>query len=254
MMNEDVANLLKKISDFRLGLNKQDWQDDKVYTNQNNPNQGYTYLSEKKLKDNIKAPLLEAGLEWRIVFDDVQVLEPVGSMRCHYSVRATMKLIDIDTGCSQDYVAYGEAADSGDKGLRKAETSALKAIMDNNFHISDGGFDCDREETRGFVTKAERGVIVESMQDNLVDPPKQEPPKQETKAESVPVQQTIVEDTPVRNISPLQEKAIARILENFEKAVDKGERTEDEYSICRFDANNVHTPAEASTFLKTWKV
>lgn len=253
MTQDEVLNLLKKVSDFRTRLNKQDWMDDKVFTNQNNPSNNYTYLSEKKLKDNIKKPLLEAGLEWVLDFSDVEVLEAVGSMRCHYMVKATLKLIDIDSGYSQEYVAYGEAADTGDKGLRKAETSALKAIMDNNFHISDGGFDPDNgeESSNKFVSKAEREVIVESMQDNLVSA---EPPKSEPEHHTEPVQQALNVEETTRNISPLQEKAIAKLIENFEKAVDKGERTEDEFTLCRADYDNIRTTADASAFLKTWKV
>ena len=256
--NEVVA-LFHKISEFRKKINALDWDDDQVFHNQNNPKGDYTYLSEKKLKNNIKGVLPEVGLEWTLDYSNVQILEAVGSMRCHFMVQGIMRLIDIDTGYSQSYTAFGEAADSGDKALRKAQTSALKAIMDNNFHISDKAVESDGEQHEGiYVSPKDRETIIESMQDKLVEPvtpaepsqPVQEPPKSE-----IPTQtQYEVEEPVTRSISPLQEKAISKLLENFEKAVDRGDRTEQEFDQCRFDANNIRTASDAAAFLKTWKV
>lgn len=260
-MNEEtneVVALFHKISEFRKKINALDWNDDKVFVNQNNPQNTYTYLSELKLKNNIKGVLPEVGLEWTLDYSDVQVLDAVGSMRCHFMVRGVMRLIDIDTGYSQSYTAFGEAADSGDKALRKAQTSALKSIMDNNFHISDRAVEPDGEQHAGFTSPQERETIIESMQDKLVEPnkpaeapqPAQEPPKSE-----IPTQtQFEVEEPVTRSISPLQEKAISKLLENFEKAVDRGDRTEQEFDQCRYDANNIRTASDAAAFLKTWKV
>lgn len=256
--NEVVA-LFHKISEFRKKINALNWDDDQVYHNQNNPQNDYTYLSERKLKNNIKGVLPEVGLEWTLDYSDVKVLDAVGSMRCHYMLQGVMRLIDIDTGLSQSYTAYGEAADSGDKALRKAQTSALKSIMDNNFHISDKAVESDGEHAAVvFLDPKEREAIVESMQDKLVEPAKpampsqtaQEPPKAETPTQT----QFEVEEPVTRSISPLQEKAIGVLLQNFEKAVDRGDRTEAEFDQCRFDANNIRTASDAAAFLKTWKV
>ena len=125
-----------KLAKFRALLNAMDWSPDGINTHQN-----YRFLSESKMKGQIGPALVEAGLEWRATYSDVKMLDAVGSMRTHILLTLTVELFD-DTG-SETYVAYGTAADSGDKAMSKAQTNALKNIIANNWLVS--SFDAETE-------------------------------------------------------------------------------------------------------------
>ena len=125
-----------KLAKFRALLNAMDWSPDGINTHQN-----YRFLSESKMKGQIGPALVEAGLEWRATYSDVKMLDAVGSMRTHILLTLTVELFD-DTG-SETYVAYGTAADSGDKAMSKAQTNALKNVIANNWLVS--SFDAETE-------------------------------------------------------------------------------------------------------------
>ena len=125
-----------KLAKFRALLNAMDWSPDGI-----NTHQGYKFLSESKMKGQIGPALVEAGLEWRATYSDVKMLDAVGSMRTHILLTLTVELFD-DTG-SETYVAYGTAADSGDKAMSKAQTNALKNVIANNWLVS--SFDAETE-------------------------------------------------------------------------------------------------------------
>lgn len=125
-----------KLAKFRALLNAMDWSPDGINTHQN-----YRFLSESKMKGQIGPALVEAGLEWRATYSDVKMLDAVGSMRTHILLTLTVELFD-ETG-SETYVAYGTAADSGDKAMSKAQTNALKNVIANNWLVS--SFDAETE-------------------------------------------------------------------------------------------------------------
>lgn len=129
-----------KLSAFRKLLNEQDWTPDGT-----NTNQGYMYLTNKKIKANFSKCLVQAGLEWRITFPSWRAGEPIGSMKNHYYVDTEAVIYDIeDPDCSVEYFAVGEAADSGDKAYKKACTAGLVTILSNNFLFSE--LDSEGEE------------------------------------------------------------------------------------------------------------
>ena len=125
-----------KLAKFRALLNAMDWSPDGI-----NTHQGYKFLSESKMKGQIGPALVEAGLEWRATYSDVKMLDAVGSMRTHILLTLTVELFD-ESG-SETYVAYGTAADSGDKAMSKAQTNALKNVIANNWLVS--SFDAETE-------------------------------------------------------------------------------------------------------------
>ena len=134
------ADFYTKLSKFVDILTKQDWTPDG-----NNDKQGYGFVSHKKMKRNVAKAISDSGLIWDISFENVTIGEPIGTMKQHYTVKAVAHIRDI---CNPDrcmtYQAYGEAADSGDKALAKAQTSGFKAIINNNFFIAD--IDAEGEE------------------------------------------------------------------------------------------------------------
>ena len=178
-------NLFQKISAFRADLTKANWQPDKK-----NPAQGYEYVSEAKFKGNISPLLVKNGLESKISYDEYQVLEGVKSMSQHFKVRATLSLIDVETGESTDYVGYGEAADTGDKGTVKAQTSAFKALFANNFMVSAYESENDKEPVVGskYVPEIVKIAAKEKLEGAKFTPKEapKEVPKSETPAQSAP--------------------------------------------------------------------
>lgn len=134
------ADFFKKLSKFQETLSSQDWSPDG-----RNEKQGYAFVSHKKMKRNVSKALLDAGLVWQISFGDVVIGEPIGTMKQHFTVKATARISDMDDpNAFCEYHAFGEAADSGDKALSKAQTSGFKAIINNNFFIAD--IEADAEE------------------------------------------------------------------------------------------------------------
>lgn len=269
-MSDEICNrarLLRKVSEFRKLLNASDLDDDAVFSNPRNPNQGYTYLSERKLKNAVKVLPPKVGLEAVLTFSDLTERGSIGGMTCHFTVTGTLTFLDIDTGEYISYVAFGEAGDAGDKAVRKAQTSALKSIFDNSFFVSDRVTEDDASD--GGVSRAEaREEAIESLQDKAVDAP--EPPQKATNDQAeapAPVEAPKPQDAPKetvqerldvgepkpRNISPLQEKAIQRVLEAFTTAVSKGEKTVEDYNVIKTEADNIETASDAASFLKKWR-
>ena len=122
-----------KLSKFVEILSKQDWTPD-GYTDK----QDYSFISHKKMKNNVSKAITEAKLVWNISYSDYQVCEPIGAMKQHYLLKAIATIRDCeDPDAYETYQAFGEAADSGDKAMAKAQTSGFKAIINNNFFISD---------------------------------------------------------------------------------------------------------------------
>lgn len=135
------ADFYMKLSKFQEIISKQDWSPDG-----HNDKQDYDFVSHRKMKKNVGAAAIEAGLVWKITYDGLTIQEPIGMMKQHYIIVATGSLTDRDQPeFSIEYKAFGEAADSGDKALSKAQTSGFKAILNNNFFIAD--IDADGEET-----------------------------------------------------------------------------------------------------------
>ena len=127
------ADFYTKLSKFQEILSSQDWTPDGL-----NDKQGYAFVSHKKIKRNVSKAILEAGLTWQISYSGLTIGDPIGTMKQHYVIEATARITN-NANPSEfvEYHAYGEAADSGDKALSKAQTSGFKAIINNNFFIAD---------------------------------------------------------------------------------------------------------------------
>ena len=132
-MTDERLSLHQKVGRFVQVLTSQDWTPDGY-----NKLQDYYFVSHKKMKKNVSKAAGETGLVWSIDYDDLTVRDPIGAMKQHYTVKATARLTDADDGSQYvEYHGYGEAGDSGDKALAKAQTSGFKAIINNNFFVAD---------------------------------------------------------------------------------------------------------------------
>lgn len=129
---DDILSFERKLSKLREVLNSMDWTPDGT-----NVKQGYKYLTHTKIKGNMSRALVASRLEWEMQYSDLQFRPEVGAMSQHYILQATATIFDIDNPeKSRRYTAFGEAADSGDKGTAKAQTNAFKNILANNFMLS----------------------------------------------------------------------------------------------------------------------
>lgn len=150
-----------KLSKFRGILNSQDWSLDGF-----NEKQNYHFLSHRKMKSNVSKALVEAGLEWRVDFSDWSKEQEIGMMKQHYIIKAVAVITDIDN--PDDYVemvAFGEASDSGDKGMTKAQTSAFKALIANNLMVSEMDEEGEEVESTNDAIKGEARSNYEAKQE-----------------------------------------------------------------------------------------
>lgn len=138
-MSEDKKSFAERYMAFRKEVSQMDWEADGT-----NTNQGYTYLSEHKIKGQLAPALVKHDLGLKTDYDDLRILEPVGSMKQHYIVRVTVTIFEVVDGQPDGdcfgkqicFTAYGEGADSGDKAISKTHTNALKNAIANNLLLS----------------------------------------------------------------------------------------------------------------------
>lgn len=148
-----VSGLYSKINALRSDILLQDWSDDKMF---NGGSTVYEYLSADKVKRTLAPLFSKFGLEVEIEFTDLEFREPVGKMTQHWTIKLIATIIDIDTGESTTSKVYGEAGDTGDKGINKAQTCAIKQWVFAKFLIADGidpDADVSGDETRGSFSR-----------------------------------------------------------------------------------------------------
>lgn len=149
----------KKLSLLRSTINEMDWSPDGVNVSQN-----YKFLSNKKMKGNVSAALAKVGLEWRIQFSELQILPSIGErMGQHYMIKAIATIFDADNPNDlTEWIAYGEAADTADKGIAKAQTNAFKSLIANNLMVSeyDADIESDMESTSSFAAEGMSGYDI----------------------------------------------------------------------------------------------
>lgn len=127
--------LYEKINALRGDVIRLDWTKD-GYASFGKTS--YKYLPTDKIKANLAPYFHKRGLEIQIKFYGLQFLPAVGNMTQHVVLILDATIIDIDSGESLTDTVYGEAADSGDKAIGKAQTYAIKSWASNKFLIADG--------------------------------------------------------------------------------------------------------------------
>lgn len=138
-MENKSKTFMEKLNAFRRSVNAMDWSPDGV-----NPNQNYKFLSNQKMKGNVGKALADNGLEWSVSYTDLQIMPAIGDrMGQHYIIKATATIMDTTSDEGVEWVAYGEAADTGDKAISKAQTNAFKNLIANNLMVSE--YDAETE-------------------------------------------------------------------------------------------------------------
>lgn len=198
---DDILSFERKLSKLREVLNKMDWEPDGT-----NVKQGYKYLTHTKIKGNMSNALVQSRLEWDIQYGELQYRPEIGNMSQHYIIEAKATVFDIDNPEKfRTYTAYGEAADSGDKAMAKAQTNAFKNILSNVFMLS---LYTPSEE---YAMEVQDAVMMEGGS------------KYKAKKESAKA--TILAKNPVKTEEPKQEVKATEDKPSEEKAVKEDVKT-----------------------------
>lgn len=274
--------LLQKISELRKEVLLKDWSDDKIFSM--NGKSGYQYLSADKVKKTLAPLFSKHGIELKIRFSELECRNAIGNMSQHWTIRLDVSLVDVDSGDMCTSTVYGEAGDSGDKGVSKAQTCAIKQWVFSEFFIADG-IDPDAvgsmTDVGGFYKKSPEDkeevvskVLAQSMKPTPKEEPKAEPVKEEPKAEPevkpaekprgnapAPKEEPPApkEETPAPKAGGFkptgpQAKAIARIEAVWEERAKAGQVSVEEYNAMSMARATMASAADAVSFIKTYKV
>jgi hypothetical protein len=136
--------LAAKLMKLREVMNSFAWEKDGK-----NRHQSYEYITEKQYKNNFKAALAAAGLDFKSSMLEYQFIPAISDKMNMMIAKFEFKIIDRETGEEEVYPAFGTGADMGDKGLYKAYTGAIKYFLANNFLVAEGNDpESDEEEMR----------------------------------------------------------------------------------------------------------
>ena len=237
--DEVMASLLKKKSAIRKEVHGMNWDKDKAMVF-NNKKQ-YDYLSFEKICKQI-APLFEAhGLEFTASDIELSAEAPVGNMVQHWVVKTEFTLWDVDTGASQSACSYGEAADSGDKGINKAKTCALKRWFLDTFQLVEGGEDPDDYGPSG--TQSSTVVAPESAS--------RAAPASAVKPGGAPT--TSKTEQKYEPTAP-QKKAIENIVAKYKEKAEKGEIDAMVFNTMSFACAEIKSSKDAVEFITKYRV
>lgn len=273
---------------LRTEVLKCDWTCDKYLTLSGN--KGYPYMSSDKCRRNLAPLIAKHGFEFIPEFSDLKREENYGSITNHWTVKLKGTLYDAFTGRSITATVFGENGSSDDKGVVKAQTSAVKQWILSVFLLADG-VDVDAPEYMGgggtFVKKEDQdevrskilgqGVVPDKPAEPAkprkpVEMPKPaekpaEEPEEAPKSEDVqPVEQKADEpEKPATATSegmvelpdciiPIQRNAIVKIYEKYTEMAKNGKVDAKEYNEMTMALANVKTKADAVKFIKTYQV
>lgn len=230
-MTDDTyaPQLLRKLSGMRSDVHKMDWSKDKSMIFQNKKQ--YDYLSYEKICRQISAMFEKHGLEFQVSDLELMSEAPVGNMAQHWIVKTMFTVYDVDTGYSISSNSYGEAADSGDKGVNKAKTCAIKRWFLGTFQLVEGGEDPDDASPTPGMSSSE--VV--------------KPGDKATPSASAPVKEEPFEPTPP------QKKAIDNIVKVWKEKAEKGEVGPEAYNQMSMDCATIKSTKDAVAFITKYK-
>ena len=241
----------KKLRYLRKVISEQDWTDDGRFIVPSNPSKNYTYVTADKAKKNLNAAMMETGLEIIVRYSDLQFHPGIGSMTQHVTVICHMTVYDPDTpDTGIVFEAFGEAADSGDKAVNKAQTDGIKQIIFNVWLVADNS-DPDRN-----ISDIEAPAVGRQI-----------PPTPEQKAEAfqqlkakatpAPASTQLQTTAPVaipkadgeQGPTPIQLKAIERIVSALTEDKENGTVTGGEFDTIMGEKDKVKTSKDAAEFI-----
>lgn len=133
-----------------------------------NKKQGYKFVRSADVLRAIRKAFAELGIYAPTnytLLGTYDIRTNSGGIMHTATVRAEIQLIDIETGESLTISGLGDGADSGDKGIYKAQTGATKNALRNSFLVPDEADpEADEtvdEETQEVPHKTPRQVIAQ---------------------------------------------------------------------------------------------
>lgn len=244
-------NVMKKLNQLRAKVAVMDWMPDKVMTLQG---RSTPYVSIMKIKGNFAPALADVGLEMDLFFDELTRLPAIGNMSQHWMVTLYARFIDVETGASHMTRVYGEAADTGDKAIKKVQTCALSVWLSNYWLVS-SDMDVmiaptDDDEQAGFKKKnpQETEEVRSKILDNAVKPATPAVPAKPAKP-AAPKTLDDVSD----GISPIQKKAIDKIVETWTQAAKDGKLTPEAFNEMSMACASIDGKVAAKEFISKYK-
>ena len=140
---------LDRLFDLRKEMSSYVWEKDGK-----NIAQKYKYITEAQYKKYFEKALEAVELDYFCNVDSVEFIRNLsesnnGNVSHMTQIKATYSIIDPRSGDKRDYVSWGQGTDSGDKGIYKAITGALKYFISNNFLIAENNDpENDDEDTK----------------------------------------------------------------------------------------------------------
>lgn len=131
----------------------------------NNTFQNYKYLSETQVTTKMKALLTKHKVVFVHSSRVVSTLEWDNAKGAHQvlsNIEATYKFYDVESSEFIEGVAGGQGIDSGDKGVYKAVTGAIKYIFMKNFLIPTGDDPENEKQIHTPAPIAAKPVLVKS--------------------------------------------------------------------------------------------
>ena len=103
----------------------------------------YDYATEADVLDAVRGKLADNGIfvftsQESVTDREVKRVNAAGQEKISLATRVQMKHTFTDGESSFDVFSFGESEDTGDKGLYKAVTGAMKYFVSKNFMISTG--------------------------------------------------------------------------------------------------------------------
>lgn len=263
------ASVLKKISAMRGAVLIQDWTPDKMMKIGSDKSKWYPYLSIDKMKGNLNPLFVKYGLEVVISYEELTFRGAIGNMSQHVTLTMVADVIDIETGEYIRYRTQGEAGDSGDKALSKAQTYALKSWLSGTFMLADGfdpNFIDDSDVPEGFrqfnrKTPTEEVEMKSAVLDKGIKPVapaapakpvkpvvKAEKPAEAPKAEVKPAEAPKVKKADTK-LTPIQNSTMDKIMASCLKDVEDGVMTSGEYDAISLERAAVENQSDAVDFI-----
>lgn len=284
------VSVLKRIQGALDDITKADWTPDRSYSAGGSI---VRFVSLVKMKATLCPILQRHGLIVNVRFDRPVQLDPLTRLTQHWMVRMTVRLIDVDTGEYIEDIVWGEAADSLDKAVTKAESFAFKQWLSTRFLLADGMDEStaeqaptfrkeseqDREEAKSRIlaqgvppaeakdqakTKDKdkgKGGVKEGRFDPPTEPAPAEPqgdlvsPEKPVQAPEPPTPPTPPEppQRPTVKLSGPQAKAMETIASTYMRMLMDGRISKEDYDRMASDRDAVTSPADAVEFIKRYR-
>lgn len=255
----DVSPVLRKLNKVRVDVAALDWSPDRVMKIGTDKNKWYPYLSIDKMKGQMGSMFARHGLEIQPMFTDLEFRPAIGNMSQHVTLTLCMTVWDVDTGASMEYVIFGEAGDSGDKAISKAQGYALKSWLSTTFMLSEG-FDPDAVDATQELpdvpkiftrTPIEEVEMRSKVLDAGVKPATAAAPARPAVKPAVPVKPAapVPSDSADKKPTPIQMNTMKKITEAWDAALKEGKVDTEAYNNMSFRRAAVGTSAQAVDFI-----